>query len=159
KVLFTGADASDLMVHGPNAPGVFWVEIVAPGKRGPVTWLRSNPIDVRGADAHVQPPGRLPVLTGTALFDGKTTNGWRVEHDPEPLAAIDVGPRVTGRELRVRFGLDSAPGTPSFAGVVRETPSGVAAFDRLMFTAPAEHPMRLSVQLRVGNERWRRSVY
>jgi hypothetical protein len=159
KALFTGRDASDLMVHGPDTPGVFWVEIIAPGPRGPVTWIRSNPIYVRGADAYSQPPGRVPALSGLTLFDGKTANGWRVEHDPESLAALDVAPRVPGAELRVRYGLDSAAGMPSFAGAVRDTPSGIAAFDRLMFTGRAEHPMRVSVQLRAGNQRWRRSVY
>ena len=44
------------------------------------------------------------------------------------------------------------------------TPGGLAAFDRLTFTARAEHPMRISVQIRVAvkpseDERWQRSVY
>jgi hypothetical protein len=44
------------------------------------------------------------------------------------------------------------------------TPGGLAAFDRLAFTARAEHPMRISVRLRVAvkpseDEHWQRSVY
>jgi hypothetical protein len=40
--------------------------------------------------------------------------------------------------------------------------AAVAMYDRLMFSARADRPMRLSVQLRAsegGGERWHRSVY
>jgi hypothetical protein len=39
--------------------------------------------------------------------------------------------------------------------------AAIATYERLMFTARADRPMRLSVQLRSsgGGERWRRSVY
>jgi hypothetical protein len=44
--------------------------------------------------------------------------------------------------------------------VVRDTPNGIAPYDRLTFTGRAERPMRISVQLRSDrNTRWRRSVY
>jgi hypothetical protein len=45
------------------------------------------------------------------------------------------------------------------------SPEGIASSDRLAFTARAEHPMRVSVQLRVpgrgpdDGQRWQRSVY
>ena len=43
-----------------------------------------------------------------------------------------------------------------------ETPGGIAPNTRLALTARADHPMRLSVQLRGGDggsERWGRSVF
>lgn len=50
-----------------------------------------------------------------------------------------------------------------FAGVVVNTPHGVAMYDRVRFTTRAERPMRVSVQLRAragtALERWQRSVY
>ena len=52
------------------------------------------------------------------------------------------------------------------AALAFDTPRGVAAYDRLTFTIRAEHPMRISVQLRAGDDqgesardRWQRSVY
>jgi hypothetical protein len=52
-----------------------------------------------------------------------------------------------------------------YAGLLFETESPIAANDRLAFTARADRPMRISVQLRTAmhgagpEERWQRSVY
>jgi hypothetical protein len=52
------------------------------------------------------------------------------------------------------------------AALAFDTPRGTAPYDRLTFAIRAEHPMRIAVQLRAGddqgdasNERWTRSVY
>ncbi len=70
----------------------------------------------------------------------------------------------TGTELRLRYGLAGGTRGGQFAALAVNTPGGLAAFDRLTFTARAEHPMRISVQIRVAvkpseDERWQRSVY
>jgi len=50
------------------------------------------------------------------------------------------------------------------ATLVYDTPRGVASSDRVTVSIRAEHPMRVSVQLRGGageaeGERWERSIY
>jgi hypothetical protein len=60
----------------------------------------------------------------------------------------------------MRWGLSGGVNLHQYAGLTVDTPEGVAAFDRLVFTARAERPMRISVQLRDGGEgRWQRSVF
>jgi len=142
------------------------VEIRAGGRPADVTWVRSNPIYVRSAEPAATLPARPAAATSVPIFDGRSADGWRVEHDPTSLAAVEPAPVVGGAELRFRYGL--AGGTPSgqVAALAFDTPRGVAGSDRLTFSVRAEHPMRVSVQLRMGDdqgaasrERWKRTVY
>jgi hypothetical protein len=113
---------------------------------------------VAASDARRTPAG----ATTQALFDGRSGEGWRVEHDPTSLAAVDVAPIVGGAELRFRFGLSGGSLLGQVAALVVDTPNGVASADRVTFTIRAEQPMRVSVQLRTGggvSGRWARSVY
>ena len=71
-----------------------------------------------------------------------------------------------GAELRFRYGLAGGDSPGRVAALVFDTPRGTAPNDRLTFTIRAERPMRISVQLRMGDdqgeasrERWQRSVY
>lgn len=160
RTIATNTGAPDLTVHAPAAPGVYWVEIVSTGNKRPIAWVRSNPIYVRAAG----PAGTRPVRPGarasTLMFDGRTGNGWRAEHDSTSLASLDAAPRAAGAELRLRYGLSGGEPASQFAGLVFDTPEGAAPHDRLTFTARAEQPMRISVQLRAGErDRWQRSVY
>jgi hypothetical protein len=69
---------------------------------------------------------------------------------------------VNGSQLLLRFAISGTPADSPYAGFVMPATPAIAAFDRLVFTARADRPMRLSVQLReTGDaaERWRRSVY
>src|SRR5262249_3414155 len=95
-------------------------------------------------------------------FDGRSGEGWRVEHDPTSLAAVDIAPIVGGAELRFRFGLSGGSLLGQVAALVVDMPKGVASADRITFTIRTEQPMRVSVQLRTGGDdsrRWARSVY
>jgi hypothetical protein len=124
--------------------------------------LTSNPVYVRDADAPAKLPGRPPATTSRTIFDGRSVAGWRVEHDPTSLAAVDPAPTVGATELRFRFGLAGGSLVGQVAALVMDTPGGVAAGDRVTFSMRAEPPMRLSVQVRVGDgasDRWARSVY
>ena len=160
RPIATVRNAPDLTVHGPDGPGVYWVEVVSTGEPWPVTWLRSNPIYVRAAGQRGRLPVRRPAKTSTPIFDGLTGAGWHVEHDSTSLVALDVSPRVGGAELRLRYGLSGGALVGQFAGLVFDTPQGLASYDRLTFTARAEQPMRVSVQLRAGQaSRWQRSIY
>jgi len=143
--------------------GVYWVEVRSSDRAPDVAWLTSNPVYVRDASVAASDARRSPAATTTqALFDGRSGAGWRVEHDPTSLAAIDVAPIVGGAELRFRFGLSGGSLVGQVAALVVDTPNGVAPADRVMFTIRAEQPMRVSVQLRTGggvSGRWARSVY
>lgn len=154
-------DSQDVTVHASDAPGVYWAEIVAPDPR-PMTWVRSNPIYVGGAEPPTREP-RPPTATPTrslAMFDGRSAAGWTVEHDAQSLAAVDVATTSDGSELRFRFGLADGPAVGQYASLVLTLPAGVEAFDGIRFRIRTEKPMRLSVQVRVLNaDRWQRSVY
>jgi predicted metal-dependent phosphoesterase TrpH len=152
----------DFSVGSTDEPAVYWVEIRATGQPNPLTWIRSNPIYVRGAEPPARPAPRPPAGETRALFDGSTAGGWRVEHDPTSVAATEPVAGVGGGELRFRFGLAGGPPGGQVAALVYDTPAGVAGFDRLRFSIRAEGPMRVSMQLRDGSEpagRWQRSIY
>ncbi len=163
RTLASHRDAQDLTVRASDRPGVYWVEILSIG-RTPVTWLRSNAIYVRDAAPPAKPPAGPPAGVRQPIFDGRSIAGWRVEHDPTSLAAVDLAGIVDGHELRFRFGLAGGSPVGQVAALAFDTPGGTAPNKGFAFTIRAEHPMRVSVQLRGGEgdaagERWQRSVY
>lgn len=160
----TRRQADDFSVTADAGPAVYRVEIRTGGRRLPTPWLISNPVYVRQPERPMAESPPAPATAAQPVFDGRTDEGWRVEHDPVTLAAVDVAPAIGGASLRLRYGLGSGPSSGQFAALVRDLPSGIAGADRLTFTARADRPMRVSVQLRVpgsngGGERWQRSVY
>lgn len=165
-VLSTGRHEQDFTLQAPADPAVYWVEIRATGRPTEVTWVRSNPIYVRSAETAGALPTRPPATTSVQIFDGRSADGWRVEHDPTSMAALDRAPIAGGAELRFRYGLAGGAPVGQVAALAFDTPRGIAAYDRLTFSIRAEHPMRISVQLRAGDdqgeasrERWKRTVY
>jgi hypothetical protein len=164
RTLASHRDAQDLTVHASDRAAVYWVEILSTGRAQPVTWLRSNAIYVRSGIAAETPPARPPSISTQPIFDGQSTAGWRVEHDPTSLAAVDPAAIVGGAELRFRYGLAGGSPAGQVAALAFDTPAGTADRTRLTFTIRAERPMRVSVQLRGGDgagsqDRWQRSVY
>ena len=166
-VMSTDHHEPDFTVQAPGEPGAYWAAIVATGRPGAVPWIVSNPIYVRG-DQAATPPARRPAATTTPMFDGKTANGWRVEHDATSLAALDVVQVLDSSALRLRYALGGGPAAGQVVALEFGTPEGLAPHDRLTFTARAEHPMRISVQVRgaaapsasgMTADRWERSVY
>jgi hypothetical protein len=155
----TARDAQDLTVHASDRPGVYWAEIVSTGRPTPITWLRSNPIYVRTLNAGEPVAARAPAGTSTPIFDGHTAAGWRTEKSPSSTAAIDVAAATDEFLLRLQYGLSGGAPAGQFVGFIYDMPAGTTAYDRVSFTARAEHAMRVSVQLRAENgERWQRSV-
>ncbi len=165
------ADHHEQDGHGAGAGRgrrVYWAEIRATGRPTAVTWVRSNPIYVRsraGRRAATRALARR--RQSLAIFDGdgervacraRSRRRWRRSeprrHRRRRRTAVPL--RAGGRRIgRARW---------------RRWPStrrdGVAAYDRLTFSIRAEHPMRISVQLRAGDdqgpasrERWKRTVY
>jgi len=166
--MITSQPRSEVSIDAGEKPGVYRVEIRTSDPGGPRTWLLGNAIYVREPEP-LQAPRPSPVTSETALFDGRTDSGWHLETDPLSKAAVDVGETLTGSELRYRYALtaDRAAADP-WTALVWGTPIGhapirIGDFDRLTFTARAEHPMRISVQLRTLERdrplrRWQRSV-
>lgn len=159
-----GGHEPAITVQAPAEPAVYWVEIRPPGPPVEPSWIISNPIYVRGPEPPTALPVRPRATKSEPMFDGKTTSGWSVEEGPEALAAVDVAPAAVGAELRLRYGLGGVPGMKQSAALVYDMPNGALGYDRLTFEARAEHPMRISVQLRSReqgrpDERWQRSVY
>jgi hypothetical protein len=163
-VLSPNHHEQDFTVEAPEGAGVFWVEVRSSGRTPDVAWLTSNPVYVRDA-ASPTPTKRSPQEpppNSRPIFDGTSATGWRVEHDPTSLGAVETAPMVGGTELRFRFGLAGGSLVGQVAALVLDTPGGVATADRVTFTMRAEQPMRVSVQLRTGegdSDRWARSVY
>jgi hypothetical protein len=111
-------------------------------------------------------PARAGPSASDPIFDGRTATGWRAEHDPTSLAVIEVAPTFGGNELRFRYGLAGGTSPGRVVALAFDTPRGTAPNDRLMLTIRAEHPMRISLQLRMGDdqgeasgERWQRTLY
>jgi hypothetical protein len=149
------------------AAAVYRVEVVLPGTPGapPVPWIVSNPIYVgRAASDPAPPPNTRPVASQFAVQYGNgPASGWVIEASPGSLGALDEVPAVGGTQLSFRYALGGTAASSPFAALVMPAGSALAAYDRLMFTAWADHPMRLLVQLRESGggagERWHRSVY
>jgi len=150
----------DFSVQVPESDGVYRAEIRASSPFHAFPWIISNAIYVRVPLPDVASTGSAVPATSLPLFDGSVT-GWRVEEDPTSLGAVDVA--ATGitmvPALRWRFGLSSAAAAAQYVALIVDLPQGVASSDRFAFTIRAEHPMRVSVQLRTARDRWQRSVY
>lgn len=165
RVLTSRRAEPDFTLVAPEEPAVYRVAIRATDRPRQPAWIVGNPIYVRGpASGDITVP-RTPATITRALFEGRITDAtWRFEADPSSRAALDLAPGITNPELRFRYGLSSGPAAGQFAALVVDMRESLASFDRLTFTARAEAPMRISVQLRVGatpsaEERWQRSVY
>ena len=160
SILATARDAGDWTVHAPEAPAVYWVEIRAPQQARPMTWLRSNPIYIR---ASLTPPAARESAAGQVvrrLLDDSSTNGWQVEHDPASLGAIEMTKESSGPELLFQYTLGGGTPSTQTTALAYATRTGVADSNRIAFRIRADHPMRISVQLRAKNaDRWQRSVY
>jgi hypothetical protein len=146
-------------------PGVYRVEISLPAAPGEpaVPWIVSNPIYV-GRDPVEPPRAARPRATSFAVLykDGPAT-GWAVETSPASLGKIDEIKAATGMQLSLRYGIGGAASTSPFAAFVMPAGAEIQKFTQLTFTGRADHPTRVSIQLRApsgtAGERWHRSVF
>jgi hypothetical protein len=148
----------------PGDAAVYRVEIRLPDAPGtpPVPWIVSNPIYVRPPGAPAPAAAAKPPSRIVRVYDNGPANGWRVEHSPRSAGAIDVVPAVGGTQIAFRYALGGTASEGPYAALVMPAGHAMRASDRVTFTAHADRPMRLSVQLRASGtpaERWRRSVY
>ena len=163
----------------PAEAAIYRVEVTLPGAPGSpvVPWMVANPIYVGGGPEPPSPPsgfgeprGPAPPPAGsgiaprvfTTLYEGGTPRGWTVEKSAASDAALDVIAALAGTQLLLRFAISGTPADNPYAAFVMPATGAIAMHDRLVFTARAGRPMRLSVQLRAPGgegERWQRSVY
>jgi hypothetical protein len=158
------ARGSRLDHDAPEGPAVYRVEIGLPDAPGtpPVPWVLGNPVYVgHGADNPVNPPHAAPRSFMT-LYDGGPARGWRIEKSVASDAAMDVIGALGGTQLLLRFAISGTAAESPYVAFVMPATGMIVMYERLVFTARADRPMRLSVQLRApggDGERWRRSVY
>ena len=165
EVLETSTSATlERIVTG--APAVYRAEVSLPGAPGDpaVPWMMSNPIYVGRASAEaIGVAQSLPPSTFAFQYRDGPASAWTVEHSPESLGALDEVEAVTGQQLSFRYALGGHASSSAFTAFVMPAGADLPWYDRLMFTGRADHPMRMSVQIRerggVEGERWHRSIY
>jgi hypothetical protein len=147
-------------------PGVYRVEVRLPRAPGqpPVPWLITNAIYVgRSASANATTAPPVPEKQTTVVYGDGDASEWTVEHSPRSIAGLDrLRAMGGGTQLGFRFALGGARSESPFAALVMPVGRDIANYDRLIFTARANRPMRVSVQLRApgenGGQRWHRSI-
>ena len=144
----------------PGTDAVYRVEIrleKAPGNP-PVPWIVANPVYVRAQDD--TPPTRGEARERAPLYEDGDAKGWRIETSPLSKAALNVVRTVTGKEVLLRWAIGGTLSESPYSAVAVPAGQILAAYDRVMFVARADRPMRLSVQFRsASGDRWRRSIY
>lgn len=145
---------------------VYRVEVALPASPGdpPVPWIVSNPIYVGREAGATEVSGARQAAAGFAVqYDNGPASDWAIETSSTSLGALDVVTAVGGTQLSLRYGLGGTMAANPFVALVMPAGSAISEHDRLMFTAWANRPMRLSVQLRQpdgeAGERWHRSVF
>jgi hypothetical protein len=161
RVISSVESTADLTVHGPEGPGVFWAEVVANTGSPPITWIRSNPVYVRGSSGGAQAATPPATVSGTRpLWSGAPADGWRLEHDAKSAGELTIAGAAANPELRFQFSLAGGAAVGQFTALVFDLPEGAGDASRLAFTVRSERPMRLSIQVRDHTaDRWQRSVY
>jgi hypothetical protein len=148
------------------APGVYRVEVELPGAPGqpPVPWIVSNPIYVGrqpSTGAPTPAPAR-PREVADRYSSGEL--GATVERSPGSDGATDVVPTERGgSQASLRYALSGSASASPYVAFAMPTLLPLSNYDRIVLSARAEPPMRMSVQLRTpvgqAGERWARSVF
>jgi hypothetical protein len=149
----------------PPDPAVYRVEVelATPSGQAAMPWILSNPIYLRAPGPEPVAPGRAPARSFVVQYEDGRPRDWVVENSPRSSGAIDVALAVPGTQLLMRYAVGGSVAESPFVAFAMPAGDAIATADRLMFTAHADRPMRLSVQLRipsgVAGERWQRSIY
>ena len=153
----------EFTVTAPEGPASYAVVVSTTRSGRTLPWLVSNAIAVRGAEA--APARHRPAATSNVAILSADAKGWSVEHDADSLAAFDPATAVGGVAVRLRYALGLGAREGKYVALVRrlDNDGNPAPNDRLTFSIRAEHPMRISVQLRADGDayfdRWQRTVY
>ena len=160
----TSATGQSLTYSVSPERAVYRTEVYLPGAAGEpaVPWIVSNPVYV-GFESDPPAPIRPPPSEFASQYDNGLAPDSTVETSPRSVAALDIVPGTSGTELSLRWGLGGTMAESPHAALVKPAGPALSGYDRLIFTARADRPMRLSVQLRVptpgDGERWHRSIH
>jgi hypothetical protein len=154
----------DVRYDATGKPGAYRIEIEvrsAPG-RPPMPWLVANPVYVPapGAPAPSEREALPTARGGPSGPEGRLEPGtiapfpWRIEKDPASSAIV----RTTAHAAELEYRL--APGERDSQFVALATDIHDPSFTAMRFGLQADHPCRVSVQVRAGDgRRWGRSYY
>ena len=146
-----------------GAFGAYRVEVLLPGAPGqpPIPWLLSNPVYVGTRSAPAATPPPAPASKFDVQYANGPATGWTAVTSPSSKAALDVVSTVDGTQLGFRYAIGGSASASPYAALVFQPVRSLAEHDRLVFTARADRPTRVSVQLREprNGERWHRSVF
>jgi len=149
--------AQGFVDYSTEADGVYRVEASLPSKTVP--WIVSNPIVVGGGTPIPGlPPGAASAARQGTVEIPLTLQTWAVEKDQNSAGTLAID--ASG----LRFDFHLGEGTPhaQYAALAADA-RRQEGIDRIMLTARASRPMRVSIQVRLPggseNQRWRRSVY
>jgi len=154
--------ARDLDIGVRVEPGTYRLEFYMPATPGtpPVPWIVSNPIyvglETPTAAADQLPRSRIPARASDAAAEaGRGDLSTVVARDPQSRALAGDPPVLW------TFALSPGAAHGQFAAMRIPITAGLAAFDRVRFTAASERPIRVRCQLRAGSgtERWGRTFY
>ena len=145
----------------PPMGGTFRVEVQLGDRRSPqaVPWILSNPIYVGMGDA--RPAEAASREAPHVSWRDTEATAWRIEKDDASKGTVERQGAKTDvvRVFRFTLGTWRSP----FAALSTSEVEGLRGASRIVFTARADRPLRLSVQLRApsagAGDRWWRSVY
>jgi hypothetical protein len=163
----TAAQTSDanLTWSDDHPSGTYRAEVTLPNVPGrpAVPWIMSNPIYAFPAEAGAtSSDAPRPQSPAVHMIFGRSDAGalgheQSVTSQADLLSSTEAGERVLG----FRYQLGGGPPAGQFAALAAPT-HGLAAYGGVVFTARADRPMRVSVQVRAADgvdRRWGRSVY
>ena len=134
------------------------VEVRVPGAPGtpPIPWIVSNPIYVGLPEAQNEPS----ISRADAEERPRPPLAWRSESDGTSTVVVEPN---GGAAVGFRYTLGAGTPTNQYAGAVAPPPPDFSQYRSVRFFARADHPLRISVQLRADQDlnapRWQRSLY
>jgi hypothetical protein len=153
------AGTGRLEFAGESAPGAYRVEVSLPPATVP--WIVANPVYVVSAAAAPdasRPAERPADVARLRELSLREASGWVIEREPASQGAV----AAEAGALRFTYALGPGARAGQYAALVHAL-DGTASFDRVAFTARADRPMRVSVQVRLpggrDGQRWQRTVY
>ena len=149
----------------PPGRAAYRLEVYLPRQRV-VPWLSSNPIYVGGFEAAAKPAAVTKPLQTLMVYDGGplSNDRWGVEKNEESVGEANVvSDAPNGTRVLFRYGLGGKESESPWVALGMRSGPALAQYDRVVFSARSDDPVRLWVQLWMpvptGNVYWRRAVY
>ena len=120
------------------------------GRAAQSMWIITDPIYVGRSEQPPPADSRPPARAFTTIYDNGPAAAWQIEAGPQSAGAIDTArAEGGGTQLRWRYALGGTRSDGPYVALVVVAGSAVASADRVIFSARADKPMRLAMQVRV----------